>query len=120
MAPTLESEIFDKEPVHLIEARSILAAVKHRVRDSRRHGRRVLVLNDNMGVVLSIQKGRSSSYGLLRIIQRISSHCLASGVRLHVRWVPERCRCTEQTLGGKRAQKRRWLQHVGASRRRGR
>lgn len=82
------SQIFHKEPVHLIEARSILAAVKHRVRDSRRHGRRVLVLNDNMGVVLSIQKGRSSSYGLLRIIQRISSHCLASGVRLHVRWVP--------------------------------
>ena len=46
------------------------------------------MLNDNMGVVLSIQKGRSSSYGLLRLIQRISSHCLASGVRLHVRWVP--------------------------------
>lgn len=82
------TKIHHKEPVHLIEARSVLAAVKHRARDSTRHGRRILVFNDNMGVVLSIQKGRSCNYGLLRLIRRISAHCLASGLRLSVRWVP--------------------------------
>ena len=63
------TKIHHKEPVHLIEARSVLAAVKHRARDSTRHGRRILVFNDNMGVVLSIQKGRSCNYGLLRLIR---------------------------------------------------
>lgn len=82
------SRMVHPEPIHLIEARSILAAVKHRARDLHRHGHRILVLNDNMGVVLSIQKGRSSNYGLLRLIRRISSHCLATGIRLQVRWIP--------------------------------
>lgn len=82
------SPISFPEPVHLIEARSVLAALKHRARDVQRHGKRILVFNDNMGVVLSIQKGRSCSYGLLRLIRRISAHCLATGIRLAVRWVP--------------------------------
>ena len=82
------TKIHHKELVHLIEARSVLAAVKHRARDSTRHGKRILIFNDNMGVVLSVQKGRSCSYGLLRLIRRIAAHCLASGIRLCVRWVP--------------------------------
>ncbi|CAJ1446249.1 unnamed protein product, partial [Effrenium voratum] len=77
-----------KEPVHLIEARSVLGAVKHRCRDKHRHGKRILVLNDNMGVALAIQKGRCHSYGLMHIVRRISAHLLASGIRLSVRWVP--------------------------------
>ena len=38
------------ESIHRIEARSILALVKHLAKDSRYHGRRVAVFNDNMGV----------------------------------------------------------------------
>ena len=82
------SRVRFKEPIHNIEARSVLAAVKHRARDSRRHGRRILVLNDNLGVVLSMQKGRAANYGLLRIIRRVSAHLLASGIRLSCRWLP--------------------------------
>ena len=77
-----------KEPVHMIEARSIFGAVKHIVRDHRCHGLRFLILNDNMGVVLAIQKGRCCDYGLLRVIRRINAHLLATGTKLHVRWVP--------------------------------
>lgn len=77
-----------REPVHLIEARSVLGAFKHICRDSKKHGRRVVILNDNMGVVLSIQKGRCSNYKLLRIVRRIAAHSLATGTKLHVRWVP--------------------------------
>lgn len=80
--------MWHKEPVHMIEARSILGAVKHRSRDHYRHHKRIVVLNDNMGVVLACQKGRCSNYGLLRILRRISAHALASGQRFFVRWVP--------------------------------
>ena len=80
--------ILHKEPVHIIEARSILGAVKHRSRDHHAHGTRILVLNDNMGVVLACQKGRCSNYPLLRIVRRISAHALAAGLRVYVRWIP--------------------------------
>lgn len=82
------SEIHFKEPVHLIEARSILGAVRHRSRDHYRHGHRILIFNDNLGVVLACQKGRCSSYPLLRIIRRIAAHSLAAGLKIYVRWVP--------------------------------
>ena len=76
-----------KEPVHLLECRSILATMKHVARDSKKHGQRVLILNDNMGVVLAVMKGRCSSFSLLCLLRRIWAHSLASGVRLSVRWV---------------------------------
>eukprot|EP00439_Symbiodinium_sp_Y106_P043076 s1240_g5.t1 len=79
-----------KEPVHMIEARtrSILGAVKHIVRDSRSHGKKHVILNDNVGVVLAMQKGRCCDFGLLRVVRRVSAHLLASGNRVHVRWIP--------------------------------
>ena len=71
------TKIHHKEPVHLIEARSVLAAVKHRARDSTRHGRRILVFNDNMGVVLSHSKREGVA----------TMDCLDSFVRyLHIAW----------------------------------
>ncbi|CAE7763388.1 NHX3 [Symbiodinium sp. CCMP2456] len=76
-----------KEPIHVLECRSVLAAVKHMCRDSRKHGCRFLVLNDNMGVCLAVQKGRAGDFGLIRLIRRISAHTLACGMKLHVRWI---------------------------------
>ena len=95
-----------KEPIHVLECRSILSAVKHMCRDSRRHGQRVLVLNDNMGVCLAVQKGRASDFSLLRLIRRISAHCLACGLRLHVRWV-----ASEHNVADKGS--RAWEGHKG-------
>lgn len=40
-----------KESVHLIEARSIMGAVRHYCKDGKAHHSRLLILNDNMGVV---------------------------------------------------------------------
>ncbi|CAK9091403.1 Protease PrsW (Protease responsible for activating sigma-W) [Durusdinium trenchii] len=85
--PLWNSHITHKEPVHMIEARSILAAVKHRSRDHHRHRKKILILNDNMSVVLALQKGRCHNYGLLRVIRRISAHALATGQRFHIRWL---------------------------------
>ena len=77
-----------REPVHVIEACSILGAVKHIVRDSRFHHQRFVILNDNMSVVLAMQKGRCGSFSLLLLVRRVSAHSLASGCRFYVRWVP--------------------------------
>lgn len=82
------SRVVFKEPVHMIEARSVLAAVKHRSRDPHRRRKRITIFNDNLGVVLAVQKGRCHNYGLLRIVRRISAHALASGQRYHLRWLP--------------------------------
>ena len=79
--------IYHKEPIHVLEGRSILGAVKHACRDNRKHGSRILVLNDNMGVVLAAQKGRCSAYPLLRILRRVAAHSLGCGVRVYARWV---------------------------------
>ncbi|CAE7299586.1 UPF1 [Symbiodinium sp. CCMP2592] len=86
---TLWCAPFDyKDTIHVLEARGVLGAVKHRSRDQMKHGTRVLILNDNLGVVLSISKGRCADYGLLRILRRIAAHSLATGIRFIVRWVP--------------------------------
>ena len=44
-----------KEPIHVLECRSVLAAVKHITRNVRMHDHRVLVFNDNLGVVLAVR-----------------------------------------------------------------
>lgn len=88
--------IHHREPVHLIEARSVLAAFKHRCRDSNRHGRRIVVLNDNMGFVLAAQKGRCTSYSLLRLLRRLAAHSLVTGCKLSVRWVPSELNVADQ------------------------
>ena len=62
--------------------------MKHITRNVRMHDHRVLVFNDNLGVVLAVQKGRASDYGLLRLIQRLAAHPLASGVKIQLRWIP--------------------------------
>lgn len=72
--------MFFREPVHNIEARSVLSAIRHASKDRSRHGKHLLVLNDNMSVVLAVQKGRCSNYGLLRILRRFLHTVWAQGL----------------------------------------
>ena len=69
------------------EARSVLAAVKHMARDRSFHGRKVLILNDNLGNIPAIAKGRCSDHKLLRILRRLLAYSVAAGIKLCVRWV---------------------------------
>ena len=41
-----------------------------------------------VGSTEAVQKGRASDYGLLRLIQRLAAHTLASGVKIQLRWIP--------------------------------
>ena len=44
-------------------------------------------MNGNLSVVLSLSKGKYTSYSLLRIVRRINTRLLACGVKLCMRWV---------------------------------
>ena len=83
----------------------------------RRHGHRLTVLNDNMGVVLAVQKGRCHNYQLLRVIRRIAAYCLAAGIRCSLRWVPSErnvadkaSRVWEETRGDTTANRKQGIQ----------
>ena len=76
------------EPVHICEARGVLASVKRLSRDSNSHCTRFVGLGDNLGLELALSKGRCSSRPLLRILQRISAELLAAGLFMHRRWLP--------------------------------
>ena len=109
--------IYYREPIHIIEARSVLGAIRHACKDVRRHGHRLTVLNDNMGVVLAVQKGRCHKYQLLRVIRRIAAYCLAAGIRCSLRWVPSErnvadkaSRVWEETRGDTTANRKQGIQ----------
>ena len=82
------AQFHDHEPIHVLEGRGVLAAIKHKSRDSRCHGKRVLVLGDNMSCTLAFAKGRCGCHELLVLNRRIAAECLATGIRVLPRWVP--------------------------------
>ena len=97
----------------MLEARSILGAVTHVCRDSRRHGAHVLVLDDNMGTVLAAQKGRCAHFGLLRVLRRVAAHTLGCGIRCHVRWVPSELNVADHDSRRRERNENRWTRHAG-------
>ena len=74
--------------IHLKEAHSLLAAVKHCSRNHLQHGMRFLILSDSMCCVLAVSKGRCSNRVLLHYMRRLAAELLASGIVLRVRWIP--------------------------------
>ena len=76
------------EHITLLEGRGVLAGVRHKLRCTRAFGRRHVHLNDNLATVLIADKGRSSSYAMLRVCRRLAALILASGITLTTRWVP--------------------------------
>ena len=72
---------------HVLEARRVPGAVKHRCRDAQKHGKCITVSNDNLQVVLAVQSptlGYFVSYVIfLLIVWQLGSACM-----LDSRWVP--------------------------------
>ena len=54
-----------REAVHLCECRGVLACIRHLSRNRLCHGSKFVLLGDNLGLVLSLSKGRCSSPLLL-------------------------------------------------------
>ena len=57
------------------------------LRNSRTHGRNLLLLSDAMAPILAISKGRSSARGMMRVCRRIAALALACNASLHIRWI---------------------------------
>lgn len=78
----------DKEHIDILEAKTVLMAVKRLLTSPGTTSTRVLLLCDNTAVVGALMKGRSSSFKLLSVIRRCSAHFLAATLKFTIRWIP--------------------------------
>ncbi|CAE7708857.1 AMY1.1 [Symbiodinium sp. CCMP2592] len=76
------------EHITLLEGRGIVAAIRHKARCLEAFGKRHLHINDNLGMVLAVDKGRSSSMSILKVCRRLACLVIALGASLTCRWVP--------------------------------
>lgn len=76
------------EPIPVLEGRSVVWLLQHLARSQKNLGRKHLVLSDSMSVTLALTKGRSSSSPMNRVCRQVAALCLATGMTIHVRWIP--------------------------------
>ena len=76
------------EHITLLEGRGIVASLRHKARCIEAFGKKHLHINDNLGMVLAADKGRSSSMGILQVCRRLACLQIALGAQLVCRWVP--------------------------------
>ena len=76
------------EHITLLEGRGIVSALRHKLRDVNCFNKRHLHLGDNLASILIAEKGRSSSYDMLRVTRRLTALLLASSCILAGRWIP--------------------------------
>ena len=72
----------------LLEARALVASLKHQLRRSDNFNKQLLFIVDNLALCLAACKGRSSAAPLLHALRQIACLLLASGSRGGFRWVP--------------------------------
>ena len=76
------------EHITLLEGRGIVSALRHKLRSLSSFGKRHLHLGDNLASILIAEKGRASSYEMLRVSRRIACLLLAANCTLTSRWIP--------------------------------
>ncbi|CAK0823013.1 unnamed protein product, partial [Prorocentrum cordatum] len=74
--------------IHVLEAEGARWAVRRLARNSQLHGRRHLILGDNLGVVCACEKGRAAHFALNVVCREICAISIASGMQLRFRWIP--------------------------------
>ena len=72
----------------ILEGRSLVWALRHRLRNSASIGQRCLFLTDSLTQALALSKGRSPSSPMNGICRYWGALCLASGTLASVRWIP--------------------------------
>ncbi|CAE7247208.1 unnamed protein product [Symbiodinium sp. CCMP2592] len=70
------------------EARALTWSVEHLLRANRCIQKRLLCFSDNLPLVLTATKGRRKSAHLNKQLRKLAALCLATGSKVHVRWVP--------------------------------
>ena len=78
-----------EEHINSLEMRAAITAIQWTLSLARNAvNSRLLLLSDSTTAVGALSKGRSSSPVILRRCRRAAALLLASGIRLHCRWVP--------------------------------
>ena len=72
----------------LLEARALVASIKHQLRRTSNFNKRLLFIVDNLALCLAMCKGRSSAAPLIHALRQIACLFLVSGARGCARWVP--------------------------------
>ena len=85
-----------EEHITLKEGRAFLKQFRRAVVDVSQHDSRTLFLVDNMGLALSISKGRATDYCLLQICRRAAALSLASGIHPALRWIPSELNVSDE------------------------
>ncbi|CAK0843265.1 unnamed protein product, partial [Prorocentrum cordatum] len=75
-------------PQVILEARSGVMALKHKLRSKRSFRKAHVMLNDAMAPILALAKGRSSAPALLAVCRQVACLLLASGSAAYWRWLP--------------------------------
>ena len=76
------------EAITVLEGRAVVATLRHKFRSLSCFHQRHVHLCDNLGTVLALEKGRSSSLPLLRVCRRVACLLLATSSSLSLRWIP--------------------------------
>ena len=77
-----------KEKIFLLEARSVVRSIQRVCNSVYGHDCRCLFLGDNMGVILSFARSRSSDFETLVQVRKGCAYLLARNVKGHFRWIP--------------------------------
>ena len=77
-----------KEPITILEGRSLLWKLRFDAKNSLNHGSKRLYLVDNFGLALSMGRGRAVNYSVLQLCRRSAALQLFAGIDAHFRWIP--------------------------------
>ncbi|CAE7480442.1 ANK1 [Symbiodinium natans] len=88
-------EMHHAEPITILEARGVVAAVRHKCRVVQNFGKKHLHLNDNLANVLCAEKGRSASYPMLRVCRRLCALVIAANCTFHHRSMKRSRSCSD-------------------------
>ena len=76
------------EHITQTEGRALLIAAQHSVRSASKYGCKHLFLVDNLALCHAVNRGRSSSFSLQRIIRQLAALSIATGSKFVCRWIP--------------------------------
>ena len=74
-----------REAIHVKESRAAEWCVRSACREPQSHEMGIVVIGDNLGVVLSLARGRSADFSMLLRLREICAQSLATGVRFYFR-----------------------------------
>lgn len=86
--PVVSGRWLREVPIIRGEGRALICAVRHALRSREAHGRRMLVLSDNLGLTLAIAKGRGKTASVNQTCRELAALSMLTNCKVVVRWVP--------------------------------